>query len=112
MSKRQISMRRLISTVDVPRKIATKSTHRSRWSQRRGQPEARSTGGYGRAGSGGDAYEVKTDDRSGSKLLIFVRPKRHDFPRDIYRSGEFSCAPEADRLKQRSMIMARVSQTP
>jgi hypothetical protein len=64
------------------------------------------TGGYGRAGSGGDAYEVKTDDRSGSKLLIFVRPKRHDFPRDIYRSGEFSCAPEADRLKQRSMIMA------
>ena len=53
------------------------------------------------------------DGRQKSIKATDLRPaKRHDFPRDIYRSGEFSCATEADRLKQRSMIMARVLETP
>lgn len=61
------------------RKTAGKSIRRSRCSRRRGQPEARSTGGCGSAGSGWVGYEVQTVIRGGSRLLIFAQPKRsHD----------------------------------
>ena len=57
---------------NLPKQIAGKSTHRSKWSWLPGRREASSIGGCETARNGGVAYAVPTAVNGGLELVIFI----------------------------------------